>query len=603
MEEPKMAVDNITRHNKLIYFVKCKYDSGQEHSEIVTEPCLPLVVNGSKIVAIGCYKHDAKPFLPGQILLASGVNANKPFNGKLMAESLEPIEDIDQQLALARDKLEAALLEVTENRKKIDNDRAQISDAKNKLAQDIEKHNRDIEQDTAKLNSKVSELERRESRIEIDEKIITASQEKLDIVLRDLEIREKAMANSLALINQFRPYLENLQEWKSSPTQSTELDNIPIEKAGLKLRDCLYKSYHDPGVVDAFLLSMITAVVVGRFVLLSGCVGVGKTRTVESLSQILGEDASCVVPVRPGWLDPVDLFGFYDPIHERFRPTYFCERVHQASQMDRIRLICLDEMNLARVENYAADLLAKLENGDMNQRSISLFSNANKTDPLPYYVLQNLYKKYEHELGEEQKKAFNIALKSEQWREATLYLGKNLVVCGTLNVDETTEHLSPKMVDRSLILRFPNPELLYNIGDSEDAENQRVLFSASRVCDYINGIDIQPINKWAVICDSLKSFCDCIIPPSYRMVKDYMIFLKVGHWLGLDPEKVERAYMLVRVLPRIRYRKSEHGDMSKNLVEYLAKQTKETDPLADAASLMIKQIERSSYIMFESICG
>ncbi|MFN6070212.1 MAG: AAA family ATPase, partial [Pseudanabaena sp.] len=96
---------------------------------------------------------------------------------------------------------------------------------------------------------------------------------------------------------------------------------------------------------------MLSGFYSGGIVLLNGSVGVGKTSIVKHSAKLIG--GSCaIIPVRPAWIEPADLLGFFDPIHEIFRPTSFLTALKNAeTDRERLNLICLDELNLAKIEN------------------------------------------------------------------------------------------------------------------------------------------------------------------------------------------------------------------------------------------------------------
>ncbi len=181
----------------------------------------------------------------------------------------------------------------------------------------------------------------------------------------------------------------------------------------------------------AFLASLVAK----RFAILTGLSGSGKTLLARAFGQWLGVDASSnrryiVIPVRPDWTSPEPLIGYEDallPPSEDGRRAWFAPEVlrfilRARKEPDRLWLLVLDEMNLAHVERYFADVLSGIESGEA--------------------VLPNL------RLDED---GF--------WRvpagaEASIPLPANLCVVGTVNVDETTYQFSPKVLDRAFSFEF-----------------------------------------------------------------------------------------------------------------------------------------------------
>ena len=228
-----------------------------------------------------------------------------------------------------------------------------------------------------------------------------------------------------------------------------------IESAGLRLPEDICLS---------FLVSTLTACLSGSLVLLSGPVGTGKTSTIRTAAQLLDGGVE-VVPVRPGWLDSSDLLGFYDPLRNIYSPSPFVNGLIEAKNYsDRLFFLALDELNLARIEDYGADLLSVLEysKGD---------GEGKRTDGLKLYA-QDLQTRLRNELtllcteqAELQKEGRNLSVEKRLRLEelagllktypGTLGIPENLVLLGTLNADETTYDLSPKVIDRSYVIQFP----------------------------------------------------------------------------------------------------------------------------------------------------
>ncbi|MFN5967951.1 MAG: hypothetical protein ACK46E_23125, partial [Pseudanabaena sp.] len=108
-----------------------------------------------------------------------------------------------------------------------------------------------------------------------------------------------------------------------------ETEKLPVsepsplpEKLGIKWHSQLQTEdfYVSRNIANSFLLSMLSGFYSGGIVLLNGSVGVGKTSIVKHSAKLIGGFHE-IIPVRPAWIEPADLLGFFDPIHEIFRPT------------------------------------------------------------------------------------------------------------------------------------------------------------------------------------------------------------------------------------------------------------------------------------------
>jgi len=176
----------------------------------------------------------------------------------------------------------------------------------------------------------------------------------------------------------------------------------------------------------ALVASFFAAVATKPFVILTGQSGSGKTQLAMRFGEWVGFDAggrprSLVVPVRPDWTGPEYLFGYPDALRSApgkevwAVPDALEFALTAAAEPDEPYLLILDEMNLAHVERYFADFLSGVE----SRRPI-----------LPAVTWVD---------GEW------IAVEGS----ARLPLPRNLIVVGTVNVDETTYLFSPKVLDRA----------------------------------------------------------------------------------------------------------------------------------------------------------
>jgi hypothetical protein len=202
------------------------------------------------------------------------------------------------------------------------------------------------------------------------------------------------------------------------------------------------------------------------FLLLAGISGTGKTLFVRRQADIKITDQNNyeLIPVRPDWHEPSDLLGYVTRIKdERYVPTPFLmfmvaawcdafERVDTGKivlrPLDEITTFwaCLDEMNLAPVEQYFADYLAVLETRRWDGDSYTC-------DALVHPAL--LLEK-DTSLPELQKR-LGLEGNDELWTHFLKHgipLPPNLIVAGTVNMDETTHGFSRKVIDRAFTIDF-----------------------------------------------------------------------------------------------------------------------------------------------------
>lgn len=234
-------------------------------------------------------------------------------------------------------------------------------------------------------------------------------------------------------------------------------------------------------------------------IVLAGDSGSGKTSLARSVAEALGGKCT-VVPVKPNWTSSEDLLGYYNPIEGRFHPTQFLlALLNAAREPDVPHFICLDEMNLARVEYYFADFLSLLESREAlpwvhlygsaeeqqtaldNRLFLTLEEEARKRAGLgPEATLEELLL-HDHASAELRKlagfqEADTLLSHHARLRRALSTLIRippgfqfppNVWILGAINVDETTHYLSPKILDRAHVMRFTNPVLVDWDGEEE----------------------------------------------------------------------------------------------------------------------------------------
>jgi len=165
-----------------------------------------------------------------------------------------------------------------------------------------------------------------------------------------------------------------------------------------------------------------------HFVILSGLSGTGKTqlalkyaRAIHGLLSNTAQDPLLFeCPVRPEWTDPSGLTGYYDVLTNRYVVPTFLEAVLVATaHRESPVFVILDEMNLARVEYYLSDVLSAIESGG----ALQLHSN-----------------------GVPLEGTTGAAVRAE------IPLPPNLYIVGTINIDETTNPVSDKVLDRASVI-------------------------------------------------------------------------------------------------------------------------------------------------------
>ena len=216
------------------------------------------------------------------------------------------------------------------------------------------------------------------------------------------------------------------------------------------------------GPETEYIRSYLTALRTKPFMLLAGISGTGKSRIVRKLAQATttqkydkDEDRWKdnrpenfeLIQVKPNWHNSMDVVGFYSNISGKYEFTPFVEFIVKAWQhQDTPYFLCLDEMNLAPVEEYFAEFLSAIE--------------SRSTDENDDYITDPIIKPFKN-FGEKEGKSMLIQLLGDadpidknpiaiHFYEKGITLPPNLMVMGTVNMDETTFSFSRKVLDRAM---------------------------------------------------------------------------------------------------------------------------------------------------------
>ncbi|MBQ7540823.1 MAG: hypothetical protein IJT44_00855, partial [Clostridia bacterium] len=114
--------------------------------------------------------------------------------------------------------------------------------------------------------------------------------------------------------------------------------------------------YYEPNTIRLFLAAFAST----RLIILQGISGTGKTSLPYSFGKFLQNDAT-IASVQPSWRDRTELFGYFNEFTKRFNETEVLKKMYEATYKEDIFLTILDEMNIARVEYYFAEMLSILE--------------------------------------------------------------------------------------------------------------------------------------------------------------------------------------------------------------------------------------------------
>ena len=350
--------------------------------------------------------------------------------------------------------------------------------------------------------------------------------------LPDEETLLQDLGNMLDIYDEYVA-LENKMKEKKQPEMQM---NKQPQKAVLKVQDIIeyIKRYirtrgfsYEENMIENFYLSLKTK----PFVILAGISGTGKTKLVELFAEAIGAKYK-QVPVRPDWSDDSDLFGYVDLSGKRFIEGAVTSFIKEANNhLNRPYILCLDEMNLARVEYYFSSFLSIMETRKYSGKTIH---SQNLVDIELY--------------GNTEAKE----------KIGPLYFSENLYIVGTVNMDETTFSFSRKVLDRANTIEFSWVNLVPDKLDDEEVDPLQNVDNAFLKSNYLQITQCKDETKYVEeLCTRLEEINQILRESQdhvgYRIRDEivfYMIYNQQNH-LMKEEEAFDFAIMQ-KILPRLR---------------------------------------------------
>lgn len=368
----------------------------------------------------------------------------------------------------------------------------------------------------------------------------------------------------------------------------------------------------------------LTAIRTKPFILLAGISGTGKSRIVRKLAQATDdidtfmndEDRwKCsrptnfeLIQVKPNWHNSMDVVGFQSNIpipHYEFTP--FVDFVVKAWCHENTPFfLCLDEMNLAPVEEYFAEFLSAIESRSIGE------DGEFETDPIikPFdsfgSELAGEMMNHFVEMGYDLPKNVETRL-----RKKGLTLPKNLIVMGTVNMDETTFSFSRKVLDRAMSIEmnevdydgFIEGKTEYNIPILTE-QNSLFVNRPISAQEVKNGIEVQNVMNF------LKGVNDILegtpFKLGYRAANEAILYVAADKVVGADNLNAALdEFTLMKILSRIEGDDSKlvtkDGDkLLEKLNDHFANVfgSKETSKSLAKLDIMIKTLRRDHFVSF-----
>ena len=172
--------------------------------------------------------------------------------------------------------------------------------------------------------------------------------------------------------------------------------------------------YYDIKIIRLFVASFAST----RLIILQGISGTGKTSLPYAFGKFINNPA-VIASVQPSWRDRSELFGYFNEFTKKFNETELLRAMYEASYNENIYAVILDEMNIARVEYYFAEMLSILEMPSRDEWVVDIVPNAWKSDP-------------------------------KHIRNGQIQIPGNMWYIGTANNDDSTFAITDKVYDRAM---------------------------------------------------------------------------------------------------------------------------------------------------------
>lgn len=306
----------------------------------------------------------------------------------------------------------------------------------------------------------------------------------------------------------------------------------------------------------------ITAIKSKPFLLLAGISGTGKSRIVRELARACWEEGSEeykahkprnfeMVQVKPNWHDSSELLGYVSRIGAdkdgngvTFVAGDFLKFIARAWEEPSVPyFLCLDEMNLAPVEQYFAEYLSVVESRKATEEGVV-------TDPILKVVSEQWYIDLVGKLTRD-------AALQDQFLHNGISIPQNLIVIGTVNMDETTFSFSRKVLDRAMTIEMNEVDLEGGLTDRYERIGK--LGTAELIGTCVEGVDVYSSHK--DVCDKVIAYLKVVngqlegtpFKIAYRTRNEFLLYVVNNLPYNKDEEgkDLDQSFVIARALDEI----------------------------------------------------
>jgi hypothetical protein len=190
--------------------------------------------------------------------------------------------------------------------------------------------------------------------------------------------------------------------------------------------------FYDIKIIRLFIAAFAST----RLIILQGISGTGKTSLPYAFGKFIENDTN-IASVQPSWRDRTELYGYFNEFTKRFNETETLKRMYEATYKEDVFLTILDEMNIARIEYYFAEMLSILEMPSRSEWVIDLVPSGWPNDPK--HIVNGRFR-----------------------------LPENMWYVGTANNDDSTFAISDKVYDRALPINIDTKGVYFDAPYTEN---------------------------------------------------------------------------------------------------------------------------------------
>lgn len=247
--------------------------------------------------------------------------------------------------------------------------------------------------------------------------------------------------------------------------------------------------YYNIEIIRYFIASMGTA----RIVILQGISGTGKTSLPYAFGKFVQKDTT-VVSVQPSWRERTELYGYYNEFTKKYIETDFLRSIYEGNYYRDPHIVILDEMNIARVEYYFAEMLSILEMPRQEDWKIDIVSAIWDNDPC---LIEN----------------------------GSISIPNNIWFVGTINNDDSTFAVADKVYDRAIPIDLDSRAEVF-----ECEETEPVYVST----DHLNALFAEAKEKYPISQEMLEKLevLNAYVIKSFRLAFGNRVMKQIGEFVS-----------------------------------------------------------------------